>query len=87
VNSNCFFENRTVYYTMGTGHTACWIPEATNVHSECVIFIAFLLQQCLHQGASVLLYTYIECTIGFCSYLLSTMYTYDCCNWYRSLTV
>jgi len=33
---------------------ACWIPKATNFHSECVIFIAFPLQQWLHEGVSVL---------------------------------
>ena len=27
---------------------ACWIPKATNTHSEYVILIAFPLQQCLH---------------------------------------
>jgi hypothetical protein len=38
---------------------ACWIPKATNTHSEGVIIIAFPLQQCLHEGASLLSYTYI----------------------------
>jgi hypothetical protein len=28
---------------------ACWITKATNTHSEYVIFIAFLLQQWLHE--------------------------------------
>ena len=28
---------------------ACWIPKATNTHSECVSLIAFRLQQCLHE--------------------------------------
>jgi hypothetical protein len=35
---------------------ACWIPKATNTNSEYVIFIAFPLQQCLHERASILLY-------------------------------
>jgi len=38
---------------------ACWITEATNTHSECVILIAFLLQQWLRERASTLRYTYI----------------------------
>jgi hypothetical protein len=38
-----------------------WIPKATNVHSECVILIAFPLQQWLHERASMLRYTYIAC--------------------------
>jgi hypothetical protein len=33
---------------------ACWIPKATDTHSEYVILIAFPLQQWLHNGASVL---------------------------------
>jgi hypothetical protein len=40
---------------------ACWIPMATGTHSEYLIFIAFLLQQWLHNGASMLSYTYIAC--------------------------
>ena len=35
-----------------------WIPRATNIHSEYVILIAFLLQKWLHERASVLLLTY-----------------------------
>jgi hypothetical protein len=36
-----------------------WVPKATNTHSEYVIFIAFPLQQWLHECASVLPYTHI----------------------------
>ena len=36
-----------------------WIPKATNIFSEFVILIAFLLQQWVHEGASVLRHTYI----------------------------
>ena len=46
----------------------CWIPKATNMHSEYVILITFPLQQWLHQGASMLLYTFIACLVNlFCS--------------------
>jgi hypothetical protein len=38
---------------------ACWITEATDTHSECVILIAFPQQQWLRERASVLPYTYI----------------------------
>jgi len=38
---------------------ACWIPKATNTHSNYVIFIAFLMQQWLHEHASMLRVTYI----------------------------
>ena len=38
---------------------ACWVPKATNTHSEYVILIAFLLQQWLHERASVFHYTHI----------------------------
>ena len=37
---------------------ACWIPKATNTHSEYVLLIPFLLQQWLHERASMLRYTY-----------------------------
>jgi len=36
---------------------ACWIRKATNTRSECVIFVAFPLQQLLHKRASMLRYT------------------------------
>jgi len=32
----------------------CWIPKATNTHSEYVIFIAFPLQQKSHEGPTIL---------------------------------
>jgi hypothetical protein len=40
-------------------HIACWITKATNIHSEYVILIAFLLQHWLHERSSTLRYTYI----------------------------
>ena len=44
---------------------ACWVPNATNTHSEYVTLIALPLQQCLHERASVLCYTYIACLFVF----------------------
>jgi len=38
---------------------ACWIPKATNKHSEYVILTAFPLRQWLHEVASRLRYKYI----------------------------
>jgi len=57
-----FPENRTLYETMWENvvesdrppmtiwhmHIACWIPKATNTHSEYIILTAFPLQQWLH---------------------------------------
>jgi hypothetical protein len=40
---------------------ACWITKATDTHSQYVILIAFLLQQWLHERASMLRYTYVAC--------------------------
>ena len=40
---------------------ACWIPNATNTHSQYVIFIAFSLQLWLHERALILCYTYSVC--------------------------
>jgi hypothetical protein len=42
---------------------ACWIPQATNTRTRCVILIAFPLQQWLRERASVLRYTYIDCLV------------------------
>ena len=71
-----FFEYRAVYEIMwgkyGTVRQAAdditrrmrfvyWIPK---VHSECVILIAFPLQQWLHERASVLHYTYTVCPVS-----------------------
>jgi hypothetical protein len=56
-------------------HTACWIPKATDIHSEYVILIAFPLKQQLHERTSVLSYTHIACLVDFVR------------NTYKSLTV
>jgi len=42
---------------------ACWIPKATNSHTDCVILIDFPLQQWLHERASMLRYTYTACLV------------------------
>jgi len=42
---------------------ACCATKAINTHSEYVIFIAFLLQQWLHERASMLRYTYVACLV------------------------
>jgi hypothetical protein len=70
-----FSDNRAVYEIMNfiqpawpqttiwLTHIACWIPKATNSHSEYVTLSAFPLQHWLHEHATVLLYTYV--TLGF----------------------
>ena len=45
---------------------ACWIPKATDTHSEYVIRIAFPLEQWLCERASVLFYTYIVLFVNDC---------------------
>ena len=42
---------------------ACWITKDTNRHSECIVVVAFLLQQWLHECASMLHYMYIVCLV------------------------
>jgi hypothetical protein len=42
---------------------ACWIPTATNTHSEYVILIAFTLQQWVQKDASMLLYMKFACLV------------------------
>jgi hypothetical protein len=44
---------------------ACWIPKSTNTLSECVILIAFPLQQWLYKVALMLRYTYIAFLVPF----------------------
>jgi len=75
--SKFFFENGTVYELMWKNivqpdmqqmtvwhmRIACWIPKATNTHSEYVILIAFLLQQWLQERASMLRHTKITCLV------------------------
>jgi hypothetical protein len=72
-----FSENRDVYgimwkYSVERGRPqiktwhmriACWIPKAINTHSQCVTFIAFPLQQWLHERVSMLRYTQIDCIV------------------------
>ena len=40
---------------------ACWVPKATDTHSQYVKLTAFPLQNWLHERASVLRYTYMAC--------------------------
>jgi hypothetical protein len=48
---------------------ACWIPKATNTHSQYVILIAFPLQHQFHERTSMLRYTYIALfCYNICSY-------------------
>ena len=75
--SIAFFENRAMceimwkyiiqpdrpHMTIQHMRIACWIPKATNTHSEYVILIAFPLQLRLHKCASLLRYTCIACLV------------------------
>ena len=75
--NNFIFDNLTVYeimwrntaergrthITIWCKHNACWIPKAINTHISCVIIVAFSLQKCLHERASILRYTYIGCAV------------------------
>jgi len=60
----------------------CWIPKATNTHSDSVIFIAFPLQQWLHERALLLRYTYIACLVTVWNAIVS-QYPYHsyCAQW------
>jgi len=48
-------ENQNTHSLSWHTHFACWVPKATDTHSECVI----LLQQWLRECAAVLRYSYI----------------------------
>ena len=75
--SKPFFENDAVYEItwksivepdrpqMKIWHMciACCIPKAIHTHTEYVTLIAFPLQQCLQEGASMLLDTHTACIV------------------------
>jgi hypothetical protein len=60
--------NQRGYVVIWCMHIVCWVTKATNTHSDCVIFIAFPLQQWLHEHASMLHHTYIACLVSICLY-------------------
>jgi hypothetical protein len=60
-----FVERGRLQLTIWHMRTACWIPKATDTHSEYVIFTTFPLQQWLQEIASLLRYTYIVCLVIF----------------------
>jgi hypothetical protein len=43
----------------------CWVPKATNTHSDYVILAAFPQEQCLHERATVLRYMCIACLVSY----------------------
>ena len=51
---------------------ACCITKITGTHSECVILIAFPLQQWLRERASILRYTYIDSLVTSHSFLANS---------------
>ena len=53
---------------------ACWIPKATNTHSSCIILVAFHSNNGLHERASMLRCTYIDCVLIFV-YIYVTLYS------------
>jgi hypothetical protein len=52
-------------YVIWRMRSACWITNATNMHSEYVIFTAFSRQRWLRERASILCYTHIACLLEF----------------------
>ena len=75
--SNVFMYNPAVYeimwrnfaerdrpqMTIWRWRIACWIALSINTHLDYVIFIAFPPQLWLHEGDSILRYTYIACIV------------------------
>jgi len=61
--------------TISHKRIACWIPKATNTHSDYVILIAFPMQKLLGEGASMLRYTHAACLPDFVSvFMLDALY-------------
>jgi hypothetical protein len=77
--SHFFHENRAVHEIMCKStvepgrllktiwriRISCWIPKATDTHSEYVTLIALPLQQLLQERFSLLRCTYIACVVSF----------------------
>ena len=58
----------------------CWIPTATNTHSEHVILIDFALQQCLSEHTSLFCFMYSACLVH--CYILDLLFSNSvCCKW------
>jgi hypothetical protein len=55
---------------------ACWLPKATDTHSEYIILIAFSLQQWFRERASLLCPAYIACLVLFSD---SSQYKFSLC--------
>jgi hypothetical protein len=73
--SSGLWENVEKYYRAGQAtvaiwrmRTACWIPKATDTHSEYVILIAFSQQQWWHESASC----YVPRTSVYCYFVCKT---------------
>jgi hypothetical protein len=58
-----FIAGQATHMTVWRMRNALWILQVTNTYSECVILIAFPLQQWLHERTLVLRYTYIACFV------------------------
>jgi hypothetical protein len=77
LSSLFFFRDRTVYevkwknivepdrpqMTIWCMYIVCSVPKATNTDSECVILIAFPVQQWLRELATMLRFRYIACLV------------------------
>jgi len=62
-------ERARSHMTVWLMRRACWIRESTNTRSDCIIHIAFPLQQWSHERGSVLLYTTSSVTWYLCQVL------------------
>ena len=51
----------------------CWLPKVADTHSECIIHIAFLLQQWLCEGASILRHTHVASIVGKCDFVMTCL--------------
>jgi hypothetical protein len=47
--------------TIWRKHVTCWLPKATNTHSQHVIIIVFPLQHWLHERSLMLRYKQTDC--------------------------
>ena len=70
-NVDKYFRDTQAQMAIWHKRIACWIPKATNTHSEYLLLIVFLLQQWLQERATILRNTYI-------AYLVCPFYSRSC---------
>jgi hypothetical protein len=63
IRFNTFIEPGRLQMTEGCMRISCWVPKATNTHTQVCNNFVFPVQHWMYERASVLRYTYIVCLV------------------------